>query len=118
MGVKKFVVDRIYYSTISRFEGEASRGWGRGRTIPKISLYKCVERDNDASPPFARLQNLEDDNDEVLIEGDDRYGEYPRLTKKRFDRMQSKLEEARKNVERYGDLFDRLEDMDIEKEDL
>jgi hypothetical protein len=119
MGVKKFIEGRIYYSTISRFEGRGSTpGRYNGRTIPQITLYRCMERDNNASPPYARLQNLEDPEDTVLIEGDDRYGHYPRLTKKRYDRMQSKLAEARTNMERYGDLFDRLEDMGIEQDDL
>lgn len=119
MGVKKFVVDRIYYSTVADYEGQGtSRPMVSGRTIPEISLYRCVERDNDASPPFARLQNIEDPDDLVTITGDDRYGRYPRLTKKRFQRMQSKLREARTNVDRYGDLFERLEALDVSQEDL
>ena len=108
--LRKFKEGKIYYSTINDYEGTSTSSpkTATGRTIPQIRLYRCIEVDD-----VAVLENIEDESDVVKLEGD-RHGKYPRLTNRRYERMQNKLKEARTNVERYSDLFDRIDDFDLE----
>jgi len=110
MSLKKFIKGKIYYSTLANLEGSGSTTH-RGRKIPEVKLFRCVEKEEDN----VVLLNVDDATEAYTIL-EDRRGKFPRLTKKRLARMRDKLEEARSNTLRYSDLIERIESKGLEDE--